>query len=178
MLTSPRRLGLYSRVFIPHTFRNPRRSLMGQSLSSRHHVNTREAYQTIPTDLQRLSWHRQGLLFENLSRLEHARQGWVVEDAVGGLSVAGYGRGVHSAEYDYTIRVHREGTPHKVEVKSSRLCWDRASKRWQVIFYGVKLEELNVLVLGVLLPSGAQLWKYDISCCNYMSTLGKSTDIT
>eukprot|EP00971_Amphidinium_carterae_P122775 2430499-Amphidinium_carterae.1 len=84
----------------------------------------------------------------------------------------------HCAEYDYTIRCAEDGLRLKVEVKSARLSWDKGVRRWSVNFQGVKLDQLDVLVLGVLLPSGAQLWEYDCSQARYLYGTGKKEDST
>eukprot|EP00971_Amphidinium_carterae_P210643 4179771-Amphidinium_carterae.1 len=140
----------------------PCHAFLGQSLTSRC-ISTSEAYRDLPAELQPMSGKRQGSLFEKLSVIVHTRQGWVVEDA-------------SSQSYDYTIRCPQDGTQSKVEVKCSRLCWCKVRKAWYLTFYWVKPEEFDILNLGVMLPTGAALWKYDLSKNIFMSTSGKSTD--
>eukprot|EP00971_Amphidinium_carterae_P223343 4431623-Amphidinium_carterae.1 len=104
-----------------------------------------------------------GSFSEKLAKIEHGRRGWTVQDPEAGLDVNGHKRGQGTAANDY--RATRTGTasPVKVEVKSSRVCWDSSRKRWYLTFQGVKLQQFELLVLGVLTPSRAELWEYSTS---------------
>ena len=47
----------------------------------------------------------------------------------------------------------------QVEVKSARLTWNRYLQRWELRFLSIKVDKLDVLILGVLLPDVIQLWE-------------------
>eukprot|EP00971_Amphidinium_carterae_P127075 2517600-Amphidinium_carterae.1 len=98
--------------------------------------------------------------------MEHGRQGWTVQAPKAGLIVNGHKRSQGTAK------------PLKVEVKSPRLCWDSTSKRWYLNFQAVRLQELDLLVLGVLTRSGAELREYNTSTRVYMCTQRKATHVT
>eukprot|EP00971_Amphidinium_carterae_P293408 5825376-Amphidinium_carterae.1 len=152
-----------------------RHGVSGQTLTIRV-FSTREAYHDMPDELQKVGSARRGKLFEKLSMIVHERQGWLVEGTAGGLTVKGHSRGAYRAECDYMIRCPEDGTQLRVEVKSSSLLWNKGSKTWYLLFSGVKLDQLDVLMLGVLLPSGAALWEYDLRKEDYLYTTGKRTD--
>eukprot|EP00971_Amphidinium_carterae_P281987 5597782-Amphidinium_carterae.1 len=126
-------------------------------------ISAQKAYivKGLPVDLQTVcDGNQMGSLFEKLAKVEHGRRGWTIQDAEAGLDVSGHKRGQGQGADDFRATRRGAAKTLKVEVKSAKPCWDSTRKCWCLSFQAVKLQEFDALVLGVLTPSGAELWEH------------------